>query len=190
MPKKDTQYGIEKLKTYPHSDKLWTISAPCLSKQIALYLNFDCDSYQTEWFNWVFKNFPESRHTTVDTTYIYIKYLFSNKNYLECIKYGRYYLSAVNNNNNANNNIASQEKVTGSLLYSHNFYINEIKTLITNAMIKEHREDEALKILTETELYKQNNTVINNWFSSVFELSKNDKVAKHISKHISSTLKK
>ena len=184
-----TKYAINKLQNATPNDKYWNSSAPCLAKQIAVYLNFDCDPYQESWYNWVFKTFPNLENTTIDTNYIYTKYLFGKGNYIECIKSGKKYLEAFSKRDHKNN-IATLDKLTGYLLYATEYHKNEIRTIIANAMIKEHREEEALKLLVETPLYKQNNTVINNWFSSIFELVQCDKAAVQISKYIASVSEK
>ncbi len=184
-----TKYAINKLQNTTPNDKYWNSSAPCLAKQIAVYLNFDCDPYQESWYNWVFKTFPDLENTTIDTNYVYTKYLFGKGNYNECIKSGKEYLEAFSKREHKNN-IATLDKLTGYLLYATEYHKNEIRTIIANAMIKEHREEEALKLLVETLIYKQNNTVINNWFSSIFELVYSDKAAVQISKYIASISEK
>lgn len=184
-----SKYGIEKLQKATQNDPYWNSSAAVLAKQIALYLNHDSDPYQEEWFDWTFKKFPQSEHTMVDVNYSYTKYLFNKKRYIDCIKSGKDFLKALARKDKRANT-STIENFTGSLLHSHEFHKNEIKTLIAYAMIKENREEEAFKLLLETELYKQNNTVINNWFAAIIELKQTDKVTEQASKYIYSILKK
>ena len=183
-----TKYAIEKLRSANTDDKFWKAYAEIIAKQVAMNLNYDCDPLQKEWFDWTFKTFPKSEHITIDTNYIYTKHLFIEGNYSEAAKVGKAYLEACDNRRQ--NNTATLEKLVGYLLYIHEFNKNEIKTLVANALIKEHHEEEALRLLIKTPLYKQNNTVINNWFSCLFEIEKNDNATEQISKHIASTLNK
>ncbi len=182
-----TKYAINKLQNTTINDPNWSSCAANLAKQIALYLNFDCDPFQDEWFSWTFKTFPHSEHITIDTNYVYTKYLFKKERYIECIKTGKEYIKAFSKRD-IKSNVASLEKITVSLLHGHEFHKNEILALIANAMLKETRESEALKLLTEINLYKQNNTVVNNWFSAITELKTNEKNCSKISTHISSIL--
>ena len=184
-----TKYAISKLQSASPNDTDWTSYAANLAKQIALYLNFDCDPYQEDWFSWTFKNFPQSEHITIDTNYVYTKYLFSKGRYIECIKAGKEYVKSCSKKDTTSN-VASLEKITVSLLHAHEFHKNEILALIANAMIKENRESEALKFLTEINLYKQNDTVLNTWFTAIKELSICEKNSSKISNHISAILNK
>lgn len=184
-----TKYAISKLQSASPNDTDWTSYAANLAKQIALYLNFDCDPYQEDWFSWTFKTFPQSEHITIDTNYVYTKYLFSKERYIECIKAGKEYVKSYSKKDTTSN-VASLEKITVSLLHAHEFHKNEILALIANAMIKENRESEALKFLTEINLYKQNDTVLNTWFTAIKELSICEKNSSKISNHISDILNK
>lgn len=184
-----TKYAISKLQSASPNDTDWTSYAANLAKQIALYLNFDCDPYQEDWFSWTFKTFPQSEHITIDTNYVYTKYLFSKERYIECIKAGKEYVKSYSKKDTTSN-VASLEKITVSLLHAHEFHKNEILALIANAMIKENRESEALKFLTEINLYKQNDTVLNTWFTAIKELSICEKNSSKISNHISAILNK
>ena len=184
-----TKYAIEKLRTTKTNNIFWDAYAEIIAKQVAMYLNYDCDPFQDEWFEWTFKTFPNSLHITVDTTFIYTKYSYIKKIYIDAIKYGKNYLKAYANRTK-NTNDVTLDKLAGYLLYAHEFHENEIKTLVANAMIKEKREAEALKMLSDTNLFKQNNTVVNNWFTAVNELDITKRNTDQISKHIYSTFKK
>lgn len=184
-----TKHAISKLLKATPEDIFWDSTGANLAKQIALYLNFDNDPYQDDWFDWTFKTFPKSLHTTLDTNYIYTKYLFSKENYIKTIKTGKAYLKNYDKLN-IKSNTASLQQFTSHYLYAHEIHKNEIKTLIANAMLKTSDEDHAIKLLTETNLYKQSKTVINNWFAAVIELEKNTENIEQISKYISSLLEK
>ena len=76
-----TKYAIEKLRSANTDDKFWKAYAEIIAKQVAMYLNYDCDPLQKEWFEWTFKTFPTSEHITIDTNYIYTKHLFIEGSY-------------------------------------------------------------------------------------------------------------
>ncbi len=184
-----TKYAIEKLKNTSRSDPYWDSAAANCAKQIALYLNYDNDPTIEEWLDWSFKTFPDSEHITIDVKYIYVKHLFSKEKYIECIKIGKEYLKNLSKRKKQNN-IATLDKIMVTLLHAHEYHKNEIQIIIADAMLKEERESEATKLLTETNLYKQDEKIISNWFTVISHLNKDDKNASQISKHLCSILNK
>ena len=184
-----TKYAIEKLKKASHSDKYWDSAAANCAKQIALYLNQDNDPFIEEWLDWTFKTFPKSEHITVDTKYIHTKYLFSNEKYIECIKSGKEYLKNLAERKKQNN-VATLDKITVTLLHAHEYHKNEIQIIIADAMIKENRESEAVKLLTESNLCNQDEKIISDWFVVISHLNKIENSVSHISKYLSTTLDK
>ena len=184
-----TEYAIEKLKKATPDNIYWNSVAPNIAKQVAIILDFDNDPFQEEWHEWVFKMFPDSYQTTIDVNFILSKYLYRNERYVECIKTGKEYLTHFEKYNKKTNT-ATVEKLTTTLLNAHEFHKNEIMTLIANAMIIEHRDDEALKFLVESNLFKQSKIVINNWFTALINIKRTNKVDSQISKYITTTLRK
>ena len=183
-----TQYAIEKLKTVDRSTSDWESAAANCAKQIALYLNYDFDPKQEEWFDWVFKTFPTSEHTLIDTKFVYVKYLYTKEDYINCIKIGKEYLNALESRKKQNNT-ASLEKVTLSLLHATNIHKNEVQILIASSMLKENREDEAIKTLTQIDFQEKSNA-LKNWFSVLHDIPINDKNTDKISTFIKKLLEK
>lgn len=184
-----TKYAIEKLQNASPTDKHWDSAAANCAKQIALYLNHDDDPFIEEWLEWSFKKFPKSEHITIDAKYVQAKHLFSKEKYVECIKVGKEYLKALSERKKQDN-VATLEKISATLLHAHEYHKNEIKIIIAEAMIKSDREDEAVKMLTEVNLYKQEEKIISDWFVVIAHLSKSSKNATKISKYLSGILTK
>ncbi len=183
-----TDYAIKKLKSASPDDYYWDSVAANLAMQIAVFLNYDKSPLQDEWFKWAFKIFNDSKHITIDTKYIYTKYLLETNCYKECIKAGKEYLSNLSKQKDTSN-VATSEKLYVTLQNANDIHRDEIKIIIAFAMIKENRKDEALKLLSEIDLLKQNNDNIKNWFKTIGDLNKSDKSSVVISKVISDFLK-
>ncbi len=183
-----TNYAIEKLRNATTDDYYWDSVAANLAMQIAVFLNYDENPLQDEWFNWTFKTFKDSDHITVDTKYIYTKYLLVKNNYKECIKAGKEYLQEFSRKKKKNS-IATAEKLYVTLHNANEIHRDEIKIIVAFAMVKENRSEEALKFLSEINLLKQNKNNIENWFKTINDLSVNDKSVTSISKVISDFLK-
>lgn len=181
-----TQYAIEKIKVASHSTPDWKSSAANCAKQIALYLNYDCDPKQEDWFKWVFKTFPTSEHILIDTKFIFTKYLFNKQDFKNCIKSGKEYLKSLDARKKQDNT-ASLEKVTLSLLHATNIHKNEIQILIATAMLKENREEEAIKILTQIDFQEKSNS-LQAWFNALSDITINDKNIDKISSFIKNLL--
>lgn len=184
-----TQHAREKLLSVKRGTKDWESAAANTAKQVALYMNYDSDPAQEEWFNWTFKTFPNSEHTTIDTKYVYVKYLYSKNKFQECIKAGKEYLTAVETRKKQSNK-ATLESITLSLLHANVAHRSEIRAIIANAMLEEDRSDEAVKILTQTELDNVSVNIINNWFKAVSNIPVTQKNISQISNLIKSLFNK
>ncbi len=183
-----TQYAIKKLKELSHKNPHWETCAPSCAKLIALYLNYDNDALTEEWFNWCFKTFPKSEHITIDTQYIYSKFLYSRERYKECIVSAEKYLSNLKKYSDKNN-IATLAKITSTLSHNHELHKCDIQLILVNAQLKEKLENKALQTLIEINLNQSDLNVINSWFSAIADLKISAEAIDKLSNKINLTLK-
>ncbi len=139
--------------------------APICAYKALSNAEIDKSTNLSDWFDWTFKTFTSSNYILIDAKYIYIKYLFNNKEYEKIIEAGSEFLTAIKNF--TKNKISAENPFLNPIVHIHPIHINTIKTLIANAFIETKQTKNALKLLEEIDFDSADNYVITNWFYNI-----------------------
>ena len=134
-----TKLAYETLLKTSKKDPKWDgVAAPCM-RQAIIYAMNDENPDLENMFKWIFKNFPKSNFTLLDTNYIYTKYLVKSEKYAEAITAGKNYLSAMKNYKTKASSTTMEDFIT-SLLYANSTHESEINALVCVSLAKEGKE--------------------------------------------------
>lgn len=184
-----TNYAKDLLKKTKADDPHFALcGAPC-AKEALSFMIVDRHPDTTEFLNWVFKNFTDDYHILLDVRYVYIKRLYTDENFDECIKYCYDYLKAFNNYENRDTS-PRVDDFCSPIIYMQPQHKIEIQTILANALIKLKREQEAITYLNKVDLTKTDKTSETNWFSAIIDSENPEFFAKTAETVIGDLLKK
>ena len=172
-----TKIAYETLLKTSKSNSQWnSVAAPCM-RQAIIYATNDENPDLENMFNWIFKNFPKSNFTLIDTNYIYTKHLIKNEKYEEAVAAGKNYLAAIKNYKTKQTNTTLEDFIT-SLLYANDYHQSEITALLCVALAKLGKESECVSFAKKSNA-ENNPHVIQNIFYAA-SLFKNKTDAKNM----------
>lgn len=172
-----TKIAYETLLKTSKKDSKWEgVAAPCM-RQAIIYATNDENPDLENMFTWIFKNFPKSNFTLIDTNYIYTKHLIKNEKFEEAITAGKNYLSAITNYKTKRTNNTLEDFIT-SLLYANDYHQSEITALLCVALAKLGKESECITFAKKSNA-ENNPHVIQNIFYAA-SLFKNKTDAKNM----------
>ena len=140
-------------------------SGPC-AREIFKVMIADRHPEAPKFLKWTLKNMRDSYHVLLDIRYIYIKFLYTEEKYDECIKFCNDYLNAFNNYQKRDRTTKASDFAT-PILYCQQKHKQEIETFLANSLIDTNNTSEANKILKNLDLSETTENTTINWFSAI-----------------------
>ncbi|MBE6749311.1 MAG: glycosyltransferase [Ruminococcaceae bacterium] len=168
-----TKIAYETLLNTSKNNSRWdSVAAPCM-RQAIIYATNDENPDLENMFNWIFKNFPKSNFTLIDTNYIYTKHLIKTEKYSDAIVAGKNYLSAIKNYKTKHTNNSLEDFIT-SLLYANESHESEITGLICVALAKTGKESECASFAKKANAERNPKVIQNIFYAASLFKNKSD----------------
>lgn len=152
----------------------WKLIAPAIARKILQYAVSNNFSEVSEWFDWTYKNLPDSSFTLIDTTYLYAQWLFSIENFELAEATGKQYLENIKNFEARKNNTV--ESMISSMLFSHELYQQNIAVLIAKAAIENGNTASAIEYLKNIDISSAYKEAIIDWLNTLSKIDSDEAI--------------
>ncbi len=161
---------------------------PCASMVFKTMLA-DKQPGAVDFLEWALKNMSNSYYVLLDMRYTYIKFLYSEENYDECIVFCKDYLKSFERYGKRDKSPSATDLGT-PLEYCQLKHKQEVETLLANVLVEIEKYDEAITCLANTDLSAGDKTSSNNWYSAILNAKHPEKLMKVTGETIGDLLKK
>ncbi len=152
----------------------WKFIAPAIARKALQYAVSNNFTETAEWFNWTFKNLPDSSFTLIDTTYLYAQWLLLNENFKLAETTGKLYFENLKiYESKKNNNV---ENMISSMLFSHEIYQYNITLLTAKAAIENDNTVSAIEYLKNIRISIDYTETFINWLTTLSKLNNDDAI--------------